>query len=888
MALSWNEIKSRALQFSTDWGDETQERAEKDSFWNEFFEVFGINRKRIASFEHPVKNLKGNTGFIDMLWKGMLLIEHKSAGENLDKAYNQATDYFYGLKDQDLPKYIIVCDFQKIRLYDLDDNTQTEFALKDFYKNVSLFGFIAGYQKRTFKEQDPVNIKAAELMGKLHDNLKEAGYTGHNLEVYLVRLLFVLFADDTSIFEKDIFKDFIDLKTNTDGSDLGALLAQFFQVLNTPPENRLKTLDEDLAQFPYINGNLFKEQLPIAAFNKKMRDIVLEASALDWGKISPAIFGSMFQSVMNPIERRHLGAHYTSEKNILKLIQPLFLDNLQQEFEKIKNNSKKLQEFHLKLSKLKFLDPACGSGNFLIITYRELRELEIKILQQLHKKQERVLDLSFITKIDVDQFYGIEYDEFACQIAQVAMWLIDHQMNMKLSEKFGQYFTRLPLKKSANIHHQNSLTTNWTDIIPPAELSYILGNPPFIGERQQSKTQREELENLFNKKVKLDYVTAWYKKAAVYMQNTVIKTAFVSTNSIAQGEQVGILWKELFNEHQIKIHFAHQTFNWSNEAKHNAAVHVVIIGFANFDSKNKKIFEYENINGEAHEKQAKNVNPYLVDANDFFIEKRNKPLCEIKKMQTGCRANDRGKLLFTEQEKNDFIKNEPLSNTYFKQVMGAKEFINNIPRYALWLENINPADLRQMKSVLKIIDEIRQFRDKNPHLFSNIRKPQHNYLFIPQLSSEKREYIPIGFLDKNIIPLDPHFVIDNAGLYDFGILTSKLHMVWIKYVCGKLESRFRYSNSIVYNNYPFPKKTSDKNKKAVQGKAAEILKIRAQYQDNSLADLYDPLSMPPKLKKAHIALDKAVDICYTAQTFKSDKQRIEFLFTLYQKYLDEK
>ncbi len=548
MALSWNEIKDRALQFSNEWIDETKERAEKDSFWNDFFNVFGISRRRVATFEEPVKKLGNKQGFIDLFWKGTLLVEHKSRGKDLDRAYEQATDYFPGLKEHELPKYILVSDFEKIKIFDLDEGTEHEFHLKDFYENVKLFGFIAGYQKRVFKEEDPVNIHAAELMGKLHDQLKEFGYDGHPLEVYLVRLLFVLFADDPGIFEKDIFKEFIEQKTKEDGSDLGALIAQFFQVLNTPKEKRLRNLDEDLNQFPYINGKLFEEPLPIAAFNSKMRNVLLEACSLDWGKISPAIFGSLFQSVMNPVERRNLGAHYTSEKNIFKLIKPLFLDGLREEFEKLKSSKPKLREFHKKLSTHKFLDPEFGSGNFLIITYRELRQLEIEILRELYKDGELVLNIADIIWIDVDQFYGIEYDEFASRIAEVAMWLIDHHMNMKISEEFGQYFVRLPLTKAARIVHGNALRIDWDTLVEGSSMDitasqtniihvneplthydtiniytkgvnvskgsmpiedkkwntrhrgkvdYILGNPPFYGKKYQNKEQKVDITLFF-------------------------------------------------------------------------------------------------------------------------------------------------------------------------------------------------------------------------------------------------------------------------------------------------------------------------------------------------------------------------------------------------------
>ncbi|HRM34959.1 MAG TPA: N-6 DNA methylase, partial [Aliarcobacter cryaerophilus] len=627
MALSWNEIKNRAINFSKEWEKEQREHAESQSFWNDFFNIFGISRKRVASFEEPVKKLGEQRGRIDLFWKGTLLVEHKSRGKDLAKAYTQAMDYFPGLKEAELPKYILISDFETFKLYDLEEDKNYEFTLNELYKNVHLFGFIAGYTKHKVVAEDPINIQAAQMMGKLHDKLKDVGYDGHSLEVFLVRLLFLGFAEDTSIFEKRAFLEFLENKTSEDGSDLGSKLTELFQVLNTPFEKRLKNLDESLATFPYVNGKLFEEFLPIPSFDSKMREILLECCYLDWSKISPAIFGSLFQSIMDKEHRRNLGAHYTSEANILKLIRPLFLDELYERFEKVKKNKKQLAEFHKELSTLHFLDPACGSGNFLIIAYRELRILELEILKILYS--ENVLDISSIVWCDVDQFHGIEVEEFPAQIAQVAMWLIDHQMNMMISEHFGQYFVRLPLKKSANIVHANSLQISWEDVISKEKLTYILGNPPFIGKKEQNKEQKDDMVRIF-KKVQgagvLDYVTAWYLKASKYIQGTNIKVAFVSTNSIVQGEQVGILWKELFSNYGIKIHFAHQTFNWSNEAKSNAAVHVVIVGFASFDTTNKKIFEYEDIKSVPHEKIVKNVNPYLVEGNDLVIEKRAKSL----------------------------------------------------------------------------------------------------------------------------------------------------------------------------------------------------------------------------------------------------------------------
>ena len=946
MALSWNEIKDRALKFSNEWAAETRERAEKDSFWNDFFEVFGISRRRVATFEEPVKKLGGNQGFIDLFWKGTLLVEHKSKGKDLDKAYEQATDYFPGLKEHELPKYILVSDFERIKLFDLDERTEHEFHISEFYKNVKLFGFIAGYQKRTFKEEDPVNIKAAELMGKLHDQLKDFGYEGHPLEVYLVRLLFVLFADDTGIFEKDIFKDFIDQRTSEDGSDLGALIAQFFQVLNTPPDKRLKNLDEHLSQFPYVNGGLFEEFLPIAAFNSKMRSILLEASALDWGKISPAIFGSLFQSVMNPEERRNLGAHYTSEKNIYKLIKPLFLDELRAEFEKVKSNPRRLKEFHKKLSTLKFLDPACGSGNFLIISYRELRQLEIDILRELYKGQS-VIDIAHIVWVDVDQFYGIEYDEFASKIAGVAMWLIDHQMNMKISEEFGQYFVRLPLTKSAKIVNGNALRIDWDTLIhgdyhdmsadnvnvsivaetiphysninikaktvnivdantlidkekrERTKFNYILGNPPFYGKQYQTKEQKEDIKSVF-KGVKgtgiLDYVTAWYLKASKYIQSTKIRVAFVSTNSISQGEQTGILWNELFNNYRIKIHFAHRTFVWSNEARGKAAVHVVIIGFSNYDIKDKTIWTYENIKGEPQEIKVKNINPYLLEGRDTIVLKRNSPICKVPEIYFGSMPNDGGYFLFNELEKLEFLNKEPNAESWFRPFLGAHEFLNNEERWCLWLKDISPSELKSLRHVQEIVNSVKNIRLKSsraatnklanfPTLFGEIRQPQSEYIAIPEVSSERRVYIPIGFLKPKVIASNRLKIIPSAGLFHFGILTSKMHMAWVKYTCGRLKSDFTYSNQIVYNNYPWPKEPIGRNKKNVEEKAQKVLDVRNEFPNSSLADLYDPLTMPPKLVKAHQELDKAVDLCYRSKAFKTETARIEFLFDLYNEYI---
>ena len=896
MALSWNEIKTRAINFSKEWEREQKEHAESQSFWNDFFNIFGISRKRVASFEEPVKKLGEKRGRIDLFWKGTLLVEHKSRGKDLDKAYTQALDYFPGLKEVELPKYILISDFEIFKLYDLEDDKTYEFTLSELYKNVHLFGFIAGYTKHKVVAEDPINIKAAELMGKLHDELKDTGYDGHALEHFLVRLLFLEFAEDTAIFEKRTFTEFIENRTHEDGSDVGSRFTELFQVLNTPFEKRLKNLDENLASFPYVNGKLFAEFLPIPSFDSKMRDILLECCYLDWSKISPAIFGSLFQSIMDKAHRRNLGAHYTSEANILKLIKPLFLDELYEKFEKVKKNKKQLAEFHKELSTLHFLDPACGSGNFLIIAYRELRILELEILKILYT--ENVLDISSIVWCDVDQFHGIEIEEFAAQIAKTAMWLIDHQMNLMISEHFGQYFVRLPLKKSANIIHANSLEIPWEDVISSDKLTHILGNPPFIGSKLLNTNQRKEMETIFldvkNGKV-LDYVTAWYLKASKYIQNTKIKVAFVSTNSISQGEQVGILWKELFSNYGIKIHFAHQTFNWSNEAKSNAAVHVVIIGFASFDTANKRIFEYENIKSDAHEKSAKNINPYLVEGDDLIIESRNNPLVKVPQISFGNMPLDGGNLIIEDEELEEFLKKEPNAKDYILSLISAREFLNNKQRWCLWLENISPKELRNMPTILERVEKVKIFRETSiapstqkhaltPTLFRDRKRP-NTFIVVPSTTSENRAYIPMGFFDKNFIANNSCHIIPNGDLFLFGQLTSLMHMAWVKYTCGRLKSDYRYSKDLVYNNYPFPKNVTEKQKSAVEEKAQNVLDIRSQFSDCSLADLYDPIAMPPSLKKAHQELDKAVDNCYGTKSFKNDKERIEFLFGLYEEYL---
>ncbi len=749
---------------------------------------------------------------------------------------------------------------------------------------------------RSYQEQDPVNIQAAERMGRLYDKLQEIGYQGRHLEIYLVRLLFCLFAEDTSIFQRRQFQDLIEQRSSEDGADLAQWLCSLFQVLNVPLEKRLKKLDEQIAAFPYVNGNLFAEFLPHAAFDAGMRQLLLDCCALDWSRISPAIFGSLFQSVMDATLRRNLGAHYTSEKNILKLIKPLFLDELRTEFERIRGNRKRLEAFHQRLAQLKFLDPACGCGNFLVIAYRELRLLELEVLRALDDGKASLDVAQFNILCDVDQFFGIEIEEFPAQIAQTALWLMDHQMNLRVSEEFGKYFVRLPLQKSATIVHGNALRLDWREIIKAEALSYILGNPPFGGAKYMSEEQRADMAAIFTDTPGaglLDWVSAWYRKAADYMmENPEIKAAFVSTNSITQGEQVGILWPDLLKR-GVKIHFAHRAFQWSNEARGKAAVHCVIIGFALHDAENKQIFDYETPQSEPHGTRVENINPYLVNTADVLIKKRRIPICKAPEIHFGNQPIDGGHLILNEEEKDKLLSESPKAIGFLRKFVGSEEFINGIERWCLWLKDAEPDELRQIPLVRRKIEQVKKFRlsskreatrelAEKPGIFAFISHPDSDYLLIPSVSSERRTYIPMGFMPPQVIASNLCLIIPGATRYHFGVLSSAMHMAWTRTVCGRLEVSYRYSAGIVYNNFPWPLTATDKQKQAIENAAQAVLEARGRFPRASLADLYDPLTMPALLVDAHHQLDAAVDAAYAKRKFTGDSDRVALLFELYQ------
>ena len=899
MPLSWNEIRSNAVAFSKEWAGESREHAEAKTFWDEFFRVFGLTRRHLASFEEPVKNLGGNYGFIDLFWKGMLLVEHKSRGNNLGKAHAQAMDYIQSLQREgrgdEVPRYVIVSDFARIALHNLEEGDSVEFPLAEFYQNVNHFGFIPGYEQHKLEAEDPINIRAVQIMGDLHDALEAGGYSGHELERLLVRVLFCLFAEDTGIFERDAFKLYLKNHTDADGSNLGPMLAQFFQVLNKPKEMRQSNLLEELAELPYVNGDLFAESLRFAAFDRDMRNRLIACTGFQWSRISPAVFGALFQAVMEPRERRQIGAHYTSERDILKVIGPLFLDGLKSELDRARNDKAKLRKLHKQLASMRLLDPACGCGNFLVVSYRELRLLELEILRRLLKGQ-KLTAVGTVLKLDVDQMYGIEIEEWPARIAEVAMWLMDHQMNQRFSEEFGEYFVRLPLRSSPHIHHGNALRTDWNELLPAADCTHVLGNPPFGGARYQTEEQRKEIDEVSGH-VKnsglLDYVTGWYFKAARYIQGTSIPVAFVSTNSISQGEQVGVLWGELLDRYGVTIHFAHRTFAWESEARGKAHVHVVIIGFGVKSARQRLLFDYESIRGEPMVEIVANIAPYLVEGPNIVITNRSRPLCQVPAIGIGNKPIDDGNYLFTDEEKEQFVRDEPASERLFKRWYGSREYINRSPRWCLWLGDCSPKVLRSMPLAMKRVEAVRKFRLNSksaptqklaghPTRFHVENMPVGDYLLVPKVSSERRRYIPMGFMDSSVLCSDLVFVLPDAALYHFGILCSTMHMAWVRHVAGRLKSDYRYSAKLVYNNYPWPQGGSDARGQAVEAAAQAVLDARDAFPEASLADLYDPLAMPAKLTKAHAKLDRAVDRCYRSQPFRNERNRVEYLFNLYQ------
>jgi len=893
--LPLSEIRSRAFRFAHEWQNEGDEIAEAQSFLNDFFNVFGIARRRVASFEFRTVMIGGTTGRIDLLWKGTLLVEMKSRGGNLDRAFAQARDYFPGLPDHDLPRFILVCDFGRFRLHDLDTNSHTDFVLAELPDRIELFGFISGWQARRYEEQSPVNRDAAERMGALHDALSEQGFSGHELEVLLVRLVFCLFAEDTGIFETAAFRDFLESRTAADGTDLGSRLNDLFEVLNTPDEARQRNLPDDLRAFPYVNGRLFEERLRPAAFNFGMRETLLLAAALDWGDISPAIFGALFQSIMDPELRRRLGAHYTSEANILKALGPLFLDDLRTRIAAAvaARNRRRLMDLHDELARIGVFDPACGCGNFLVVAYRELRRLELDILKALYPDGLPQFDTRMMIRLDVDRFYGIELHEFPAQIAQLALWLCDHQMNQEASRAFGRVVLRLPLRVTPHVENGNALRMDWRGVAPRQRVSFVVGNPPFVGARMKSAEQAQDVALVFGKPMgELDYVACWYRKAADYIDGTTIRCALVSTNSLSQGVQPAILWTQLA-PFRLHIHFAHRTFRWDNDAPNVSAVHCVIIGFAQAEPGARRLFDYASPRAIPQERAVANINAYLLDAPNVLVLPRSTPLSLVPPIVFGSMPNDGGNLLLTDEERATMVAECPDAAHWIRRCLGSQEYLNDSPRWCLWLKDIPPETLRRMPPVVERVEAVRAYRLRSrravtrrlavtPALFGEIRQPTTPYLLVPRVSSEDRPFVAAGFMPPEIIATDACLVVPDADLYLFGILTSSMHMAWVRNIGGRLKSDYRYSATITYNTFPFPT-PSDARRGQIAEKAQALLDVRERHRPASLATLYNPETMPPGLVEAHRALDRAVDRAYRAQSFVNESERVRFLLMEYQR-----
>ena len=800
-------------------------------------------------------------------------------------------------------RYVLTTDFERFLAWDTATNERLDIDFEVLHRNYSFFLPLVGLEKAILNSEKPADVKAAVKMGKLFDLIRVHNHLNtpediHALNVFLTRLLFCLFAEDTGIFpKKSQFTSAIKSMTSEDGSDLDQFLSDLFVVLNSPegsdPRNRLP---QHLIDFPYVNGGLFESDEPIPKLGKKGRRILIECGLEDWSAINPDIFGSMFQAVIDVDQRARLGQHYTSYSNIMKVIQPLFLDPLRLELEKQRNSANGLKRLLVRLGKIKVFDPACGSGNFLIIAYKELRLLEIEVIQALMKIDQGF----FISNIHLDQFYGIEIDDFACEIARLSLWLAEHQINKQWEEHIGPAEPALPLKATGKIINGNSLTINWESVCPksPDDEVYVIGNPPFLGTLGRSPEQREHMHAVFSgfKSIGyLDYVACWFWKGAKYIQSSRAELALVATNSICQGEQSATLWPEIFKL-GLYIHLAYPTFPWANNARDKAAVHVVIVGISSA-AKTKKL--YQNVDGEWHCQSVVNISPYLVVGTNVAVIPAKQPLVKgVPKLLFGNKPTDGGNFFLNSDERNELLRLEPMAEKWIKKVLGASEFLNSKERWCLWLQGASESEIQQMPEVQRRVDAVRDLRlkaghsaalkmAKKPHLFMQISQPKDgNYILIPSVSSERRTYVPIGFFDSDVISTNLNYIMPNGSLYEFGILTSLLHNDWMRLVAGRLKSDYRYSATIVYNTFPWPDVTMEQRSEIV-GLASEVLLTREDYPGITLAELYDPNKMPDELLLAHKRLDIAVDKLFRDKPFEDSAERLSCLLKYYEKLLSK-
>lgn len=896
----------KAQIFAERWKNATDEKQEGQSFWREFFiEVVGLSDLREAGIEFEkrvISSKKGTTNYIDVYWKDIVLIEHKSAGKNLDLAEEQAREYLLSLPPAQRPPVIIVSDFARFRIVEYLVNKHHEFLLSDLPDELHrIEAIVSGHTQGVSTVEVEADQKAARLMAALYTELEKNGYEGHEASVFLVRILFCLFADDTRMWKKGMFQQFL-LDTSDDGKDVGSRIQSLFEILDTPKEQRPRVMDDLLTDFPYVNGGLFSEKLPIFFFTKDMRKALLNAAAYDWSSINPTIFGSLFQSIKSKEERRLLGEHYTTEKAIDALLYPLILDELNTKLEAAWDNNARLKALQQELGTYQILDPACGSGNFLITIYKRLRQLELEIIKRIKmlegtSSQVGLLDATMELSVKVEQIHGIEFEEWSSQIANVAMFLADHQENLHLETVLGYAPDRFPLTHSAKIIHANALTTDWASVCPMSDTTLIIGNPPFLGSNFQSPEQKAETSTVWEDargSGVIDYVANWHLLASRYIQGTQARIAFVSTNSITQGEQVAILGQELQNL-GVSIDFAHRTFAWQSDVAGKAAVHCVIIGLSRrAKTKDLSLWEYPTPTSPPVLRKVKHINLYLLDAPDIFITGRRKPLVAgVPEMVNGSKPTDAGFLSNISHDEAEVIKaTDTIAAKYLRRTVGASELIDGKLRFCLWLEGAEPSDIISSPVLKERVEQVRQMRlassdhatradASRASLFQKIRQPETDYLAIPRVSSQNRDYVPMMLLPPSVVALDAIQTIPHADLSIFAILNSSVFNLWNRTVSGRLKSDFRLSAEITYNTFPVPELTSDQKTKLSET-AAGIISAREK-TNSSLAVLYNPLSMPPDLHKAHTQNDKAVLSVFGLKQSSTDDKVLSHLFDEYQR-----
>ena len=899
---SWNEIRRRARAFVPRWRGVTSEQGEAQTFWDEFLGIFGVDRRQVALFEQHVKRTStGKDGRIDLYWPGTLVVEHKSAGKSLEDAEAQALDYLDDLDVVNLPQVVITSDFAHLRLLDMTEPgaVAVTIALDDIEREIDRFAFIAGYTRRvlTPAAEHEANVEAAALMGGLYEALSAEGYSDHHTSVLLTRLLLLMFGDDTGLWQRGLFTELIETRTKDDGGDVGSQLAALFQVLDTPVQRRGRSVDELMARFPYVNGHLFSEVVPIAFLDSTMRRTLLQAAAFDWSQISPAIFGSLFQTVKDRQARRALGEHYTSEANILKVIRPLFLDELDERLAAA-DSMAKLTSLRARLGELRLFDPACGCGNFLVISYRELRRLELAVLRRMREvsgSHQLTLDVTLDLAVSLDQFYGIEIEQWPAQIAEVAMFLVDQQENIALAKEFGDAPDRLPITVAATIVVANALEVDWHTVVPASADVIVLGNPPFVGRSVRSPEQAAQMKRVWGKtyNVNLDYVTCWYALALAYFGAVAGRWAFVSTNSVCQGEPVARLWRPILAA-GWRARFAHRSFRWDSEAPGRAAVHVSIVGFDRAKTSPRPLlWRYpEGGVGSPERDEVVRVNPYLVDGPNVLVDSRRTPIsAQLPPALFGSMPNDGGHLLINTSDEHARVLADPIAAKYVRPIVGADELLSGRQRWCLWLVDLDPGDVERSPVLKERLAKVRAVREASrnpdtieaattPHLFWHIAQPATKYLCIPSTVSGTRRYATAAYFPPNVISSNANYVANDPDGFAFGVVSSAMFITWMKTIGGRLKSDLRFSGTYTYNTFPLPPVT-DRTAAAITAAADHVLTARAAHPGASLTQLYNPLAMPADLARAHTTLDKAVDKAFTTGATKSAEDRQRVLFRAY-------